>query len=106
MISTEQRTYTKSHGTPAKAEQTIGIKPRRADLVESVNNGQLYLRAYEGGHFYWQPVSDREEAIPDKEAWRTGLAYYQQYWLNHGAFRRRSGRYFPIAEPGNTTRAA
>lgn len=66
----------------------IGIKPRRADLLECCESAQRYLCAYIGGHFYWQPVTERGEGIVDSGIWHTGSAFHQRYWYNLGPLRR------------------
>ena len=106
MISVKEFNSTVVQDQSQVQAQAIEIKPRRVDLVECLDSGQRYLRAYQGGHFYWQPVSGSAEAIVDSGAWRTGSEYHQRYWLNLGPWRRRGGRYYEIGEQGQGTRAA
>lgn len=106
MIATNARTTRSTRNMAIQPAQVIGIKPRRADLVEDFQTGQWYLRAYAGGHFYWQPVAGSADAIPDRGAWSTGHEYYQAYWLNLGTFRRRADHYFATTARELSTRAA
>jgi hypothetical protein len=106
MIATKQYPSSSTERVARPSTQAIGIKPRRADLVEDYQTGQLYLRAVADGHFYWQPVTRHAEAIPDQGAWRTGPEYYQAYWINLGTFRRRADHYFAMTTRGPATQAA
>ena len=80
--------------------------PARADLVERFDNGQLYLRAFHAGHYLWQTVRTANDCIIDASTWTTSRDLFDAYWINHGAFRRRSGAYYAIEPKAVLSRAA
>jgi hypothetical protein len=76
------------------------LAPAKVELVERFDTGDLYLRAYIDGHFYWQPVTSTAGEIPDAGLWTTGRHFHDSYWFNYGPYRRRAGRYYPVTPGG------
>jgi hypothetical protein len=68
--------------------------PSSAELVEHYDTGKLYLRAYVQGRYIWQEVmSDDPAAVEDTGTWIVDSALQDAYWLNHGTYRRRAGKF-------------
>jgi hypothetical protein len=73
--------------------------PASAELVEHYDTGKLYLRAYMQGRYVWQEVeTDDLSAIPDRGVWAVDGSLLDTYWLNHGTFRRRAGKFRAVAQ--------
>jgi hypothetical protein len=73
--------------------------PASAELVEDCDNGKLYLRAYAQGHYIWQPVETEDAtAIDDSGIWLMDGALHDAYWLNHGTYRRRAGKFHAVRQ--------
>jgi hypothetical protein len=83
--------------TPVTIEP--GKPPASAELVEDCDSGKLYLRAYVQGHYIWQPVETEDAAaISDTGTWLVDGALHDAYWLNHGTYRRRAGKFHAVRQ--------
>ena len=95
MVSIKEPIATAVRDQQLSRLQSIEFKPRTVDLVECLQTAQQYLRAYQDGFIYWQPVSRSEDSFIDTGVWRTGSEYHRRYWFNLGSWRRRDGHYYP-----------
>jgi hypothetical protein len=74
--------------------EAVKRRPSSAELVEHYDTGKLYLRAYVQGRYMWQEVETEDPAaIPDTGTWIVDSALQDTYWLNHGTYRRRAGKF-------------
>jgi hypothetical protein len=73
--------------------------PASAELVEDYDTGKLYLRAYVQGRYVWQPVETEDATgISDTGTWMVDGAFKDSYWLNHGTYRRRAGKFYAVRQ--------
>jgi hypothetical protein len=93
---------TEGLGAPAPEH----LSPITAALVERVDTGHYFLRAYMNGRYCWQPVADPVTAIPDTGTWLSSGEYKHAYWYNHGPYRRRAGQYYPVVTPDSAAHTA
>jgi hypothetical protein len=80
--------------------------PRTAELVERVDSGHRFLRAFRNGQYVWQPAIGSLAAITDTGTWRSSGEQQHAYWYNIGLYRQRAGRYYPAGTSRPVVQAA
>ena len=84
-------------GSAAETREHGTRTPASADLVEHFETGKLYLRAYVQGRYIWQPVEAEDpRVITATGAWIVDNDLQEAYWLNHGTYRRRAGKFHAV----------